>query len=318
LRRGERVRVLDDLSAGRRENLEQAERTGRLELTIGSVCDSALVGRLLEGCSQAYHLAASVGVGMVTDRPAECLNNNVRGVQAVLQAASALKERPRIVLFSSSEVYGKSDQIPLREDGDLVLGPSSVPRWSYASGKVMGEFLALAEHARAGVPVTIVRCFNTCGPRQRATYGMVVPRFLDQAARGEPLTVFGDGIQSRCFSFVDDVVWGVLQLAARPEAVGQIYNIGTDRETTVLELAGRVLTLFPSPSTIRCVPYPEAYGVEFQDVRRRVPDLRKIRGLLGHLPSTDLDSLLRITGESRRNGRGLTTLAGAAAPHPAS
>jgi UDP-glucose 4-epimerase len=177
----------------------------------------------------------------------------------------------------------------------LILGPSNVPRWSYASGKVMGEFLALAEHRRTGLPATVVRCFNTCGPRQQPTYGMVVPRFLGQALREEPLTVFGDGRQSRCFSFVDDVVAAVLALACRPETVGEVYNVGSDHETTVLDLAERVRRVTGSASRVRLVPYYEAYGDHFEDVRRRVPDLGKIRGVLGPLPLTDLDALLQLT-----------------------
>jgi UDP-glucose 4-epimerase len=236
---------------------------------------------------------------MVTARPTECLNNNVQGVHSLLTALRSLASPPRVVLFSSSEVYGKSEKIPLREDGDLLLGPSSVPRWSYASGKVVGEFLALGEHARAGLPVTIVRCFNTCGPRQRATYGMVVPRFLDQALAGEPITIYGDGSQTRCFSYVDDVVWCVMRLGERSEAVGEIYNVGSDEETSILQLAERIHTLFPSSPGLRFVPYPEAYGREFQDVRRRVPDLGKIRRILGDLPSTDLMTLLRRTAATR-------------------
>lgn len=306
LRQGKPVRVLDDLSSGRMKNLGpalriQAERGDvSCEVTIGSVHDQSLLRERMDGCSHVFHLAASVGVGMVTGQPFECLDNNVRGVQTLFSAIRELPATPRLILFSSSEVYGKSEDIPLREEGNLVLGPSIVPRWSYASGKIVGEFLALAEYERTGLPVTIVRCFNTCGPRQRAAYGMVVPRFLDQAAQGDPITVFGDGSQTRCFSCVHDVVWCVLSLAARDEAAGEIYNVGSDRETSVRELAERVLALFPSRSIIRHVPYPEAYGSEFQDVRRRVPDLSKIRSLLGDLPSTDLDSLLRVTEASRR------------------
>jgi len=232
---------------------------------------------------------------MVTAEPAECLRNNVEGVQNLLAGIAGLATLPRVVLFSSSEVYGKSDRMPLREDGDLVLGPSDVPRWSYASGKVMGEFLVLAEHLGTGLPATVVRCFNTCGPRQLPTYGMVVPRLLGQALRAEPLTVFGDGRQSRCFSFVGDVVGAVLGLADRPETVGEVYNVGSDRETTVLELAARVCEVTGSSSRVRLVPYREAYGDHFEDVRRRVPDLAKIRRVLGQMPLTDLDTLLHLT-----------------------
>lgn len=295
LRRGERVRVLDDLSTGCLSNLAACGADGRLEVEVGTVRDAATFRRVLEGCGVVFHLAASVGVGMVTAEPAECLRNNVEGVQNLFSGIAGLGTLPRVVLFSSSEVYGKSDRVPLREDGDLVLGPSDVPRWSYASGKIVGEFLAMAEHRRTGLPVTVVRCFNTCGPRQQPTYGMVVPRFLGQALRGEPLTVFGDGRQSRCFSFVGDVVEAVVGLAGQPVTAGQVYNVGSDQETTVLGLAERVLGTTGSASQIRLVPYHEAYGDHFEDVRRRVPDLGKIRGVLGALPLTDLDTLLQVT-----------------------
>jgi UDP-glucose 4-epimerase len=295
LRRGERVRVLDDLSTGSLSNLAACHGNERLEIEIGTARDAATFRRVLDGCGTVFHLAASVGVGMVTAEPAECLRNNLEGVQNLLAGLAGRTSLPRVILFSSSEVYGKSERVPLREDGDLVLGPSNVPRWSYASGKVTGEFLVLAEHRRAGLPATVVRCFNTCGPRQQPTYGMVVPRFLGQALRDEPLTVFGDGRQSRCFSFVDDVVGAVLALALRPEAVGEVYNVGSDHETTVLELASRVREVTGSASRVRLVPYHEAYGDHFEDVRRRVPDLGKIRGVLGPLPLTDLDTLLHLT-----------------------
>ena len=239
----------------RSSNLAACGPPERLEVEVGTARDAATFRRVLDGCGVVFHLAASVGVGMVTAEPAECLRNNVEGVQNLLAGIAGLGTLPRVVLFSSSEVYGKSDQVPLREDGDLVLGPSDVPRWSYASGKVMGEFLTMAEHRRTGLPITVVRCFNTCGPRQQPTYGMVVPRLLGQALRGEPLTVFGDGRQSRCFSFVDDVVGAVLALADRPETVGEVYNVGSDQETTVLELAERVREITRSASPVRLVPY---------------------------------------------------------------
>lgn len=287
--------MLDDLSSGRLENLEQARDSGRMRLTIGSVRDLSLFQEQLQGCDTVYHLAASVGVGLVMSDPGACLANNVEGVQKLFAAVAAQPSPPRVILFSSSEVYGKSGGLPLCEDGDMVLGPSTVSRWSYASSKVMGEFLALAEHRRARVPVTIVRCFNTCGPRQRATYGMVVPRFLDQALAGEPLTVYGDGMQTRCFSYVADVVEEVLGLTDCPEAVGEVFNIGSDQETSILELAERIRALTGSSSAIRRLPYAEVYRGEFQDVRRRVPDLSKIRRLLGPLPNTSLDALLLAT-----------------------
>jgi UDP-glucose 4-epimerase len=299
LHRGERVRVLDDLSSGRLENLTQALASGAVEWCQGSVCDGELLREQVRGCSAIFHLAASVGVAMITARPAECLRNNVEGVERLFEVIAEEAAAPRVLLFSSSEVYGKSEDVPLREDGNLVLGPTDVSRWSYASGKVVGEFLALSEYRRSEVPVTVVRCFNTCGPRQRSAYGMVIPRFLDQALQGKPLTIYGDGLQSRCFSYVGDVVEQVLRLAGHPGAIGQVFNIGADHETTVLELADRVVALTGGRSTLLKVPYREVYGESFQDIRRRVPDLSKLRRLIGDLPQTDLDGLLRLTLEAR-------------------
>lgn len=239
---------------------------------------------------------------LITTEPAESLRNNIEGVENLLAGVAGMAPQPRVVLFSSSEVYGKSEDVPLSEEADFVLGPSSVPRWSYASGKIVGEFLALAEHHRTGLPVTIVRCFNTCGPRQRSAYGMVVPRFLDQALRNDPITIYGDGRQTRCFTFVRDVVEGVLRLAGAPAAIGEIFNLGTDQETTILDLAERIVRATGSRSTLRFLPYEEAYEGRFEDVPRRVPDVTKLERVTGFRAATDLDTLLGITLESRRNG----------------
>ncbi len=292
--------MLDNLSSGLEGNLDQARLSGRLEFAAGSVLDAGLFGRMMDGCSAVYHLAASVGVELVTSRTAECLRNNVEGVQNLVDLARSGRRPPRVILFSSSEVYGKSEDIPLVEDGDLLLGASTVPRWSYAAGKAVGEFLALGEHRRSGLPVTIVRCFNTCGPRQRAAYGMVLPTFVTQALAGEPLTVFGDGGQSRCFSYVRDVVRGVLQLADEPSTSGEIYNIGCDEETSILGLARRIVRLTGTGSPIRFQPYSGIFGPHFEDVRRRVPDLGKIRRAIGYTPEAGLDELLRLTLEHAR------------------
>lgn len=291
--------MLDDLSTGRADNLKEAQAEGQVSLSIGSVRDVGLVRQLADGCSTIFHLAASVGVGAVTARPLACLENNLEGFQTLFDALGTRRQYPRVVVFSSSEVYGKSARLPLREDGDFELGPSDSPRWSYAAAKALGEFLSLAWCRERQVPVTVIRCFNTCGPRQLPTYGMVLPRFLDQALAGEALTVYGDGKQTRCFSYVGDVVEGVIRLSEHDGAAGQVFNIGSDRETSVLELAERVLALTGSSSPMRLVPYREVFGEGFQDVRRRVPDLGKIRRLIGFEAGTDLDGILRATLESR-------------------
>jgi len=321
LRRGSLVRVLDDLSTGTLDNLAGPRdagliASGQLEITVGSACDAGVFQRAAEGCREIYHLAASVGVGLITSNPGECLRNNVEGVINLIDAAVSQPAPPRVVLFSSSEVYGKSAALPLREDADLVLGPSDVSRWSYASGKLVGEVLALAEARRGRLPVTIVRCFNTCGPRQRGTYGMVVPRLLDQALGGVPLTVYGDGRQTRCFTFVGDVVGWVVSLAGNPAAIGEVVNLGNDRETTILELAHAVLGAAGSASPIQMVPYHEVYGDRFEDVPRRVPDLGKLRRLAGPVAPVDLETLLRLTLEYRRNGAPPPFRAGAGAARP--
>ena len=273
-----------------------------LEIRIGSCRDREFFRRALDGCATVYHLAASVGVRLITSEPAACLRNNIEGVENLLAGVAGQTPLPRILLFSSSEVYGKSDRVPLSEEADFVLGPTAVPRWSYASGKIVGEFLALAEHRLSGLPVTIVRCFNTCGPRQRATYGMVVPRVLDQALRGEPIPDYRHGPQSPGFTFGEEVVGGVLRLAETPSAVGEVFNLGTERETTILDLAERIVAATGSSSAIRFLPYAEAYGARFEDIPRRVPDVTKLERFTGFRPATDLDELLRITLAARRNG----------------
>lgn len=305
--------MLDDLSSGLEENLDQARESGRLEFTRGSVLDADLFGKMMEGCSTVYHLAASVGVELVTSHTAHCLRNNVEGVENLIDLAAGRRNPPRVILFSSSEVYGKSGDVPLAEDGDLLLGPSIVPRWSYAAGKAVGEFLALGEHRRSGLPVTIVRCFNTCGPRQRSAYGMVLPTFIEQALAGEPLTVFGDGGQTRCFSYVRDVVAGVLRLADEPSTSGEVFNIGSDEETSILDLARRIVKLSRTNSPIQLRPYSQVYCVPFEDVRRRVPDLTRIARAVGYRPEVGLDELLALTlghARQRLSGAALDIAAG--------
>lgn len=291
---GETVRVLDDLSTGRLENLDAAAATGRLEFTEGSVADLSTAERAAAGCERIFHLAATVGVRRVLADPLGGLRNNILGTDSILRAAR--KARPRaIVLFSSSEVYGRTTGGPLSEDDVSVIGPTAVPRWSYAASKAVGEYLALGEHHRNGLPVTVVRCFNTCGPRQVGSFGMVIPSLLGQALAGEDLTVFGDGTQTRCFSYVGDVVRGVQALSRSEGARGRVFNIGSDEEVTIFELADRIRLLCPGPSRVRLIPYAQAYGPGFEDVVRRVPDLSRIRSVIGYRPETRLEDLLVIT-----------------------
>lgn len=296
---GIEVRVLDDLSTGSRENLRNAEQTGRVELRVGTVTDPQTAEDAARGCDQIFHLAATVGVRKVLADPVGGLRNNILGTDCILRAARRAAPSS-LVLFSSSEVYGRTATGPLPETAPTILGPTSVPRWSYAAGKSVGEYLALGEHRRSGLPVVVVRCFNTCGPRQVDAYGMVIPSFLRSALRGEPLAVHGDGTQTRCFSYVGDVVRGVLGLSRSRAAQGEVFNIGSDEEVTILELARRVVRACGSSSAVRTVAYDEAYGPGFEDVPRRVPDLAKIRRTIGYEPRVDLDGLLERTRDHIR------------------
>jgi UDP-glucose 4-epimerase len=291
---GETVRVLDDLSTGRRQNIEGALAQGRAELIVGSVTDPGITEAAARGCERIFHLAATVGVRRVLADPLGGLRNNIMGADTILRAAR--KASPAsVVFFSSSEVYGRTSGGPLAEDAASMIGPTAVPRWSYAAGKAVGEYLAIGEHRRNGLPVTIVRCFNTCGPRQVDSYGMVIPNLLRQALAAEPMTIYGDGRQTRCFSYVGDVVRGVLALSRCPSAFGEVFNIGTDEEITILELADAIARVTGSTIPPQRVPYDEAYGPGFEDVLRRVPDLTKIRREIGYAPEVGLDRLLRLT-----------------------
>ncbi len=293
LERGHEVWALDDLSTGRLVNLKTFERHPRFRFLEGSVTDPALVTGLVAQCGLVYHLAAAVGVRYVLENPLRSLLTNIRGTEVVLEAASA--ERKKVILFSSSEVYGKGSSVPFSEDDDRVLGPTHKLRWSYACGKAVDECLAQSYWQQRQVPVVIVRCFNTCGPRQTGAYGMVIPNMITRALSGDPILVFGDGLQSRCFSAVSDVVRGVLQLGDAREAEGEVFNIGTDEEVSVLDLAHRIRRMCDSRSPIQFVPYEEIYGKSFEDMRRRVPDLARIRRVVGYRPEVTLEQLLELT-----------------------
>jgi UDP-glucose 4-epimerase len=290
LERGHEVWALDDLSTGRLENLRTFERHPRFRFLEADVTDTATVHGLVAQSERVFHLAAAVGVKYVLENPLRSLITNIRGTEVVLEAA-AQHER-RVILFSSSEVYGKGISVPFAEDDDRVLGPTHKLRWSYACGKAVDECLARAYWEQRRLPVTVVRCFNTCGPRQTGAYGMVIPNMVVRALRHEPILVFGDGEQSRCFSAVADVVRGVLMIADHKATSGEIFNIGTDEEISIRGLAERIRTLCGSRSTIELVPYEQIYGSSFEDMRRRVPDLRKIERMVGYRPEYTLDRLL--------------------------
>jgi UDP-glucose 4-epimerase len=299
---GDDVTVLDDLSTGRLENLQAVAGQPQLNLAIGSVTDEDLVRKLVTGAEVVFHLAAAVGVRRILDEPVATIETNIVGTEAVLRAAA--ETRPRVVIASTSEVYGKNDRVPLSEDDDGVMGPTSKSRWSYACSKAIDEFLALAYHRQRGVPVVIVRFFNTIGPRQTGRYGMVVPRFVRQALDGRPITVYGDGQQSRSFTDVEDTVRATIALAEAPAAVGEVVNVGTSAEVTVRALAERVRALTGSAAPIVHVPYEEAYQPGFEDLRRRVPDIRKVERLVGYRPRVALDeSLRRVIAYLRASGQ---------------
>jgi UDP-glucose 4-epimerase len=293
LERGDEVWALDDLSTGRTENLSSFERNSRFRFLEADVTNSALVSGLVAQCDRVFHLAAAVGVKYVLENPLRSLLTNIRGSEVVLEACA--QHQRRVILFSSSEVYGKGIAVPFSEDDDRVLGPTHKLRWSYACGKAVDECLAQAYWQQQQLPVTVVRCFNTCGPRQTGAYGMVIPNMVMRALRNEPILVYGDGQQSRCFSAVHDVVRGVMMLADSSKAIGEIFNIGTDEEISVLGLAERIRALCDSTSAIEFVQYEQIYGRSFEDMRRRVPDLRKIHRFVGYKPEIRLDQLLEMT-----------------------
>jgi len=293
LERGQEVWALDDLSTGRLENVRTFERHPRFRFLEGNVMDQSLVNGLVAQSERVFHLAAAVGVRYVLENPLRSLITNIRGTESVLQACA--EHTRRVVLFSSSEVYGKGVSVPFSEDDDRLMGPTHRLRWSYAAGKAVDECLAQAYWQQQQLPVTVVRCFNTCGPRQSSAYGMVIPNMIQRALRGDPILVFGDGQQSRCFSAVSDVVHGVLLLADGRGTEGEIYNIGTDEEITVLALAQRIRQLCESDSDVEFVAYEDVYGSSFEDMRRRVPNLAKIRQAVGYRPQVTLDQLLEIT-----------------------
>jgi nucleoside-diphosphate-sugar epimerase len=291
LERGDEVWVLDDLSTGRLENLTSFAHHPRLHFVEGSVLDGSVVQELVSGSELVFHLAAAVGVKFVLENPLRSLRTNIRGAEEVLEACA--RHRSRVVLFSSSEIYGKGVAVPFAEDDDRVMGPTHKLRWSYACAKAVDECLAQAYWEHHQLKVTVVRCFNTCGPRQSGAYGMVIPNMVLRALRDEPILVYGDGQQSRCFSAVSDVVRGALLLAGCVAAEGEIFNIGSDEEITIAQLAERVRTLCASSSAIELVPYERIYGGSFEDLRRRVPDLSKIHRYVGYRPLLDLDDLLQ-------------------------
>jgi len=305
LARGDSVAALDDLSTGNFQHIAHLRHHPNFSFAIESVHNGQVLDRLASQADAIVHLAAAVGVQLVVEKPTETIETNVLGTDAVLRTAR--RYRCRTLIASTSEVYGKSAEIPFNEEGDLLLGPSSRSRWGYAASKLVDEFLGLAAYQEYGLPVTVARFFNTVGPRQTGRYGMVVPRFVRQGLTGAPITVYGDGEQSRCFCHVADVTQALLALLDQPgTTAGQIYNIGSNREVTINQLAQLVIDHTDSGSQIEYVPYSEAYAPGFEDMRRRVPDIRKIHDAIGWTPTHSLEEILDsvIEYERKRLGTG--------------
>ena len=291
IRRGNTVCVVDDLSTGNLENIQHLQGNGSFSLVLGSVLDRFLMERLVEESDVIYHLAAAVGVKYVMEHPLKAIQFNVHGTEMILEMASRGKQK--VMLASTSEVYGKDGGLPYKESGNRLMGATTTSRWSYACTKALNEFMALAYFKERKVPVVIVRFFNTCGPRQTGQYGMVIPRFVRNALFGKPLVVYGDGTQTRCFTYIGDVVRAVIALMETEEAIGEVFNVGSTQEMQISELAQKVIQLTGSSSTIEYMSYEDAYGEGFEDMKRRVPDISKIRNLIGWQPEVDLDGLLQ-------------------------
>ncbi|HZO26013.1 MAG TPA: NAD-dependent epimerase/dehydratase family protein [Chloroflexota bacterium] len=291
LARGHEVHVVDALTTSARANLAHLEGNPRLRVTIDTILNEPLMDAAIGAADLVFHLAAAVGVNWILERPLESLHTNLRGTDVVLGTAD--RHRTPVLVASTSEVYGKNDSGPLREDDDRILGSSQMSRWFYATAKAADEALATAYWQERRLPTIAVRFFNTIGPRQTGRYGMVVPRFIGQALRNEPVTVYGDGQQTRCFTYVGDVVKSIIALAETDSAWGDVYNVGRHAEISIADLAGRVIELTGSESEVVYVPYSEAYASGFEDMRRRVPDVTKLRQTIGYAPDTPLDEALR-------------------------
>ena len=287
---GHSVVALDDLSTGRFENVAHLEQRTGFDLIVASVCDTSVVEKCVIDSQAVYHLASAVGVRLVVEQPVRTIETIVNGTDTVLK--SCARYRRPILLTSTSEVYGKGTRIPFAEGDDCLMGPTTTRRCAYACAKALDEFLALAHWHESRLPIVVARLFNTVGPRQTGRYGMVIPRFVQQGLAGEPITVYGDGSQSRCFTHVADVVGALVALMQHPEARGQVFNIGNDEEISMLQLAERVQAVTGNKSEIRMVPFSEAYTAGFEDMQRRVPDLTKIHKLIGYTPKYRLEQIL--------------------------
>jgi UDP-glucose 4-epimerase len=296
---GHEVTIIDDLSTGKLENIAHVRNFPNFHFAIETIMNQTVMDRLVSECDVIYHLASAVGVELIVNRPVEVIERCILGTDVVLKIANRYKKR--VLLTSTSEIYGKNTKTPFNEEDDRLLGPTTKSRWSYSCSKAIDEFLALAYFKEKNLPIIIVRLFNTIGPRQTGQYGMVVPRFIGQAMSNEPLTVYGDGSQSRCFCYVSDVVQALILLMNHSDAVGQIFNIGSTEEITITNLAKRVKNVVGSNSEIVYVPYNEAYEFGFEDMQRRVPDTRKIQKIVGWKPTVKLSEMLYAIADHLKN-----------------
>jgi len=298
LKDGHHVAIIDNLSTGSIENIAHLKSNPAFSYTIDSVEHEPVLAELIDGCDVVYHLAAAVGVRLIVEEPVRTIETNVHGTEVVLQHAN--KKKKLVLIASTSEVYGKSVDVPFREDGDLQLGATAKHRWAYACSKAIDEFLALAYWKERRLPVIVVRLFNTVGPRQTGRYGMVLPNFVRQALAGQPITVYGDGTQTRCFGYVGDVVGALMGLVQEPRAIGEVFNVGNNEEISIRGLAERIKHLTGSASPIVTLPYDEVYEAGFEDMARRVPELKKIRSLIGYQPKVQLDRIIEEVVEYMR------------------
>ena len=299
LSRGDQVDVIDDLSTGGMENIQHLKERRGFEYVLDTILNRPMMAELVDEADVILHLAAAVGVRLIVESPVRTIETNIKGTEMVLELAA--KKRKPVVIFSTSEVYGKSNGAKFSEVGDLILGPTFKGRWSYAASKIVDEFLALAYHKEKKLPVIVIRLFNTVGPRQTGRYGMVVPRFVQQVLAGKPITVFGDGKQTRTFTHVKDAVWAILRLVEAPRAIGEIFNIGGKEEITIEGLAHLVKEVLHGRSPIIYIPYEEAYEEGFEDMRRRVPDISKIQQLISYEPKFSLRDVILAVAEHQKN-----------------
>jgi len=295
---GHQVYALDDLSTGSIDNITHLKGHPNFHYTIDTVFNDPLVAEMVDRADVIFHLAAAVGVKLIVERPVHTIETNVHGTEVILRHAA--KKKKLVFIASTSEVYGKSAKVPFNEETDLVMGATTRHRWAYACSKALDEFLALAYWKESQQPVIVMRFFNTVGPRQTGQYGMVVPTFVRQALNNEPITVFGDGTQSRSFTYVGDVVGALLKLMVEPSAIGQVYNVGNPEEVTIRGLAERIKARTGSTSEIKVIPYDQAYEAGFEDMPRRVPDLTKLNKAIGYVPKVGLDEIIdRVVAEKR-------------------